>query len=108
MDARVQEVLRILDGYGTVLVSVHELAARVGLRPSRLEHLFRGEVHTSIRQYVQQRRLRCAAEMLTRSHERISTIAFSVGYNDVPNFNHAFRKHFGQSPGQYRRQAARA
>ena len=102
MDSRVQEVLRELDGSWCAPPCVSQLAARVGLRPSRLAHLFRREVHTSIREYVRIRRMRRAAELLTQSHERVSAIAFAVGYNDVSNFNHVFKKYFGASPRVYR------
>jgi AraC-like DNA-binding protein len=103
MDSRVQDVLLLLDADLSTPPRVSLLAASVGLCPSRLEHLFRHELRKSIRAYVRHRRLLSAARMLTRSHERISTIAFRVGYNDVSNFNHAFKKQFGQSPREYRR-----
>jgi len=103
MDSRIQEVLRLLDGSWRAPLRVIELADRVGLGPSRLEHLFRSEVNESIRAYVNRQRLLAAARMLTASNERVSSIAFEVGFNDVSNFNHAFKKHFGKSPQEYRR-----
>ena len=105
MDSRIRDVLRVLDAEWPRPPSVAQLAAGVGLRPSRLEHLFRRDVQTSIRGYVQHRRMEKAATLLTQSHERISAIAFSIGFNDVSNFNHVFKKHFGRPPREYRRAA---
>ena len=43
-----------------------------------------------------------AAMLIVQSHERISQIAYSVGFGDVSNFNHSFKRRFGMSPRQYR------
>jgi len=82
--------------------SVHELAAAVGLSSSRLAHLFRDEVGQSIRSYVVERRLSMAAFLIVQTDERISQIAYGVGFGDISNFNHAFKKKFGMAPGAYR------
>jgi AraC-like DNA-binding protein len=36
-------------------------------------------------------------------HRRIADIAYAVGFNDLSNFNHAFRQHFGRTPSEVRR-----
>ena len=83
-------------------VRVADLADHVGLGASRLEHLFKQEARISIRDFIRERRLAAAAELLAHSLERISVISFRVGFQHVANFNHAFKKRFGVSPGEYR------
>ena len=102
MDRRIRRVRSVLDEQYRDPPSVHELAAMVGLSASRLAHLFREEVSMSIRSYVVARRLYMAALLIKQTDERISQIAYGVGFNDVSNFNHAFKKRFGTSPGDYR------
>jgi len=75
----------------------------VNLCPSRLEHLFKQTFHRSIRETVQARRLAEAAKLIAGTYERISEIVYFVGFRDVSNFNHAFRRRFGMSPRAYRR-----
>lgn len=58
----------------------------------------------TIREFVLRRRLDAAAQMLSATEERVSTISHRVGFNDVSNFNHAFKRHFGVSPRSYREQ----
>ncbi len=106
MDTRVRMIVRFLDERWSTTVRVAELAALVGLGASRLEHLFKQEARISIRDYIRERRLAAAAELLAGSEERVSVISFRVGFQHVANFNHAFKKRFGVSPRQYR--AARA
>ena len=102
MDRRIRRVRSVLDEQYRDTPSIHDLAVMVGLSSSRLAHLFRDEVGMSIRSYVVEQRLQQAARFIAATDERISQIAYSVGFNDVSNFNHAFKKRFGMSPGAYR------
>jgi transcriptional regulator GlxA family with amidase domain len=85
---------------------VPDLAARVGLSASRLEHLFKAHAMMSIRQYVLSLRLIRAAELIADTDERISQICYAVGFHDPSNFNHLFKRSFGVSPKEYRRKVA--
>lgn len=102
MDRRVRSILELLDGEWHRQVCVTDLAHRVGLGRSRLEHLFKVHAKTTIRDFVRERRLAKAAELLTTSEERISAICLRIGFHDVSNFNHAFKRRFGMAPREYR------
>jgi len=102
MDRRIKRVTTVLDERFKDPPSLEQLAESVGLSASRLAHLFRAEVGMSITAYVRERRLLMAAMLLVQTHEHISQIAYSVGFGDVSNFNHAFKRRFGISPRQYR------
>ena len=103
MDRRIKRVLSLLDEQYKTPPTVEQLADAVGLSASRLAHLFRAEVGRSIQSYVVERRLQMAALLIVQTHERISQIAYSVGFGDVSNFNHAFKRRFAMSPRQYRK-----
>jgi AraC-like DNA-binding protein len=102
MDRRVRSVVAMLDAQWRRNVTVNDLAREVGLGASRLEHLFKVHAKTTIRDFVRERRLHEAATHLATTEERISVISYSVGFGDVSNFNHAFKKRFGLSPRAYR------
>ena len=85
-----------------------DIAARVGLSPSRLTHLFKAHTRISIRDFIQERRLVRAAELIVNTDERISQICYATGFSDPSNFNHAFKKSFGVTPTEYRDAALRA
>jgi len=102
MDRRVREVLDRIDVRWRERCSVEELASSVNLCPSRLQHLFKITVCSSIRDVIRNRRLAEAAHLLLTTHDRVSQIAYAVGFRDASNFNHAFRKEFGVSPKEYR------
>ena len=92
----------VLDQQYNVPPSIGELAASVTLSTSRLSHLFRHEVGMSIQSYIVDRRLQMASTMIEQSDEQISQIAYRVGFRDVSNFNHSFKRKFGMSPRAYR------
>ena len=54
--------------------------------------------------WVSDQRLRYCAEQITSTNCKINEIAASCGYNDLPNFTRAFKKRFGMSPSEYRKQ----
>lgn len=47
-----------------------------------------------------------ALELVRRSELSITDVAFAVGYSDLANFTHAFRRWTGVSPREFRRRAA--
>ena len=103
MDRRIRRVATVLEQQYRDPPSIEQLADEVGLSASRLAHLFREEVGRSIQSYILERRLIMAAMLIVQTHERISQIAYSVGFGDVSNFNHAFKRRFEMSPRQYRK-----
>ena len=58
-----------------------------------------GRTYTEL---LQERRLQQAAWLLEHTHQRVSDIALSVGYENVSYFHRIFQKRFGQSPKKYR------
>jgi AraC-like DNA-binding protein len=105
MDRRVREVLDHLDRQWRLRHRTSELAATVNLGVSRLAHLVKQNAHTSIRDLVRRRRIAEAARLLLTTHQRVSEICYYVGFTDLSNFNHAFRRELGVSPRQYRQRA---
>jgi AraC-like DNA-binding protein len=102
MDRRIRRVKTVLDQQYRDPPALEALAEDVGLSASRLAHLFRDETGMSIQSYIVERRLMMAAMLIVQSDEQISQIAYRVGFGDVPNFNHAFKRRFAMSPREYR------
>ena len=102
MDRRVKRTKTVLDQQYRDPPSLEKLAELVGLSASRLAHLFRDETGMSIQSYIVERRLLMAAMLIVQSDEQISQIAYRVGFGDVSNFNHSFKRRFAMSPREYR------
>jgi AraC-like DNA-binding protein len=93
-DTRVVAVVQALNEDLRKSVSIERLA-RVGLGGSRLRYLFREYTGMSVTQFRKERRLQVAAHLLVSGHQRVSEIAYEIGFGDVRYFNGAFRRRFG-------------
>jgi AraC-like DNA-binding protein len=85
-------------------LSVGWIAGRNNVTPRYVQLLFQ-ESGTTFTQYVLEQRLQAARRALTnaaRMTSPISAIAFGCGFADLSNFNRAFRRRFGCTPGEHR------
>jgi AraC-like DNA-binding protein len=64
--------------------------------------VFRQLTGVTPHQYVMRARLRQAAVRLRREPARVLDVALDSGFDDLSNFNRAFRAEFGHTPRQMR------
>ena len=53
--------------------------------------------------YLRNRRLQRAAQLLSNGYNNVTEVSLAVGYKNPSNFSRAFRELFGASPSQYRK-----
>ena len=71
--------------------------------PRHLNRLFREELGASFREKQIELRLARACELLSTSNAKVVDVALESGYQSSSVFSGLFKKHFGVSPGQWRR-----
>jgi len=59
-------------------------------------------------QWLLQKRLNRAAWLLSHSNDQVTEIVNDSGFKNISHFNKAFKKQFGISPLQYRKQSSPA
>lgn len=87
-----------------VELSLSQLAPMISCSPRHLNRLFRTELGTSFREKQIELRLARACELLANSDAKVVEIALESGYQSSSVFSELFKRHFGVSPGQWRRQ----
>lgn len=92
IDSRVSAAIRALGGDAPLPLAA--AAARVGLSPSRLQHLFAAEVGVPFRRYRAWMRMRRAIGAVVEG-ANLTTAAHEAGFADQPHFAHDFRRTFG-------------
>ena len=102
-EAKAAEAVRIIDGAFADPLTVAGLAAAVGLGRQRFAVAFRRTVGVTPYNYVLRRRLEAAAERLRAGTDPVLCVALDVGFGDLSEFTRRFRRHFGVSPGAWRR-----
>jgi len=88
--------------YGNPL-KISEIAKKLNLNRSYLYKIFKEETGYSLKDYLIQIRMEKSADLLTSTTFHISEIANAIGFPDALTFSKAFKKHFGQSPSNYRK-----
>ncbi|MBD3240784.1 MAG: helix-turn-helix domain-containing protein [Chitinivibrionales bacterium] len=88
-------------------LSLDEIGRTCGLSVSRLSHLFREQTGLTPQQYIEQRRIARARELLEVSSFSIAEIADQVGYESPFYFSRRFANAVGEPPRRYRRRHAR-
>ena len=86
---------------------IHATAAAVGLTVRTLQRRL-AESAQSYSQVVDQQRCNRAVALLADPGARITDIAIELGYSDLANFTHAFRRWTGVSPRAFRSKASAA
>lgn len=84
-----------------------ELAELVGLSESRFKQRFKEEVGIAPGNYITQRKIEKARELLSASDVDITDLAFDLGFSSSQYFATTFRRYVGVTPSEYRRQNAR-
>jgi AraC-like DNA-binding protein len=84
-------------------LSIEQLAAKCHLSPAHFRRIFAQTMSTSPLQYLQQKRLEKAGQLLLHSSDTIESISAQVGYEDPSYFSHTFRRVMGLPPGKYRK-----
>ena len=86
-------------------LSLNEVARAVNLSASYFSALFSQEMGKTFTEYVTERRMDKACELLRTTNLRSSEIAFAIGYKDAHYFSFLFKKSRGCTPRDYRARA---
>lgn len=89
-------------------IKVEQLAELLGLDRKYLRNLFIEHVGMSTKDYLMERRVERAKELLEIGDLPISSVALSVGYRDALGFSKIFKKYVGVSPSEYKENGAPA
>ena len=85
-------------------ISLNDLADRVYFSPCYLSSMFTKFVGISPMAYVNQLRLKAAAELLLRTTDTVTQICHQVGFRNLPYFCTCFKQTYHMTPAQYREQ----
>jgi AraC family transcriptional regulator len=85
-------------------LSVAAIARVACLSPYHFQRMFRQAFGKTPMQFLQARRLRAARRLLATTDRPITSICFDVGFESLGSFSWLFRREFGLSPRDFRRQ----
>lgn len=82
-----------------------QLAQRFSVSETSLKNYFRGVFGQNISDYLREKRMNAAAELLVKTSISVAEVAERVGYLNQSKFAAVFKKQYGKTPLDYRRLA---
>jgi transcriptional regulator GlxA family with amidase domain len=83
-------------------INLARLASIAGLSLYHFARAFKQSASVTPHQYLVERRVARAQEMLTRTSLSVSEIALATGFSDQSHFARHFRQTLGMTPAQFR------
>lgn len=98
-----QRVREYVDSeYASHMISLESVAASVHKTLAYISRVFKNELGCNFSDYLTEKRMRRAAELLKEPDGKVYLIAQQCGYADTSNFIRVFKKYYGISPVEYR------
>nr|WP_320136512.1 AraC family transcriptional regulator [uncultured Amphritea sp.] len=103
LDRRISTARHYLDEHYCEAVSLAQLASIANLSPRQLSQLFRQQLGMTPTQYLIEKRMQRAWQLLEQQNLSIQQVADATGYSSLAAFSDRFRKHFDIPPSYFRR-----
>lgn len=103
-DFYVREAVTFIEQNCSQPITIEDIAGFCNLNRSYLGKIFRESMNQTLQQFLIYFRMNKAAEMLKFSDMSINEIGRSVGYPNQLHFSRAFKKTYGTSPSQWRKE----
>ena len=94
--------INIIDYNFNTDISVNALAEKLQINISHLSRLFTNKMGISPKQYILNKKIDRAIELLTSTNASVKEISNSVGIEDQLYFSRIFKKKTGFSPSEYK------
>lgn len=90
------------------IITLDTIAQTTGLSRYYISHLFKELMNTTFINYLNELRLARAAMLLTTTDTPVIEIAGMSGFNNISNFNRAFKMYYNITPSKYRKTEGRS
>ena len=100
---RLNTVYQYIEKHYTEVITNRDLADLVHLSEGRFCHIFKESAGISPLQYINEVRLNKAMNLLKKENFMATEVAEAVGFSDYNNFGRMFRRYFGCTPLEARK-----
>jgi AraC family transcriptional regulator len=102
--AKLACAIEFIESHLAQSIQLDDVAASVGLSAFHFARAFKNETGLSPHQFLIDRRVCRATQMLMESNLPIAAIAYAVGFSSQAHMTTVFQRLQGVTPGEYRRQ----
>lgn len=101
---RLQLMMQYIHNHYSENISLEDIADTAAISKSSALHLFQENIKETPINYLINYRLKQAALLLIDTEKKIADISSTVGFNNVDHFCRSFKKVYGITPTDYRKQ----
>lgn len=101
---RIRQISDYIDRHYSQKLLLSDIAAKLDLNLYYLSHFFKENFGLSFQDYLARIRSEKARQLLLLTNRSLLDISMSAGFSDPKYFNRSFRKQYGCTPKEYRRQ----
>ena len=94
--------MEFIDEHFAEDISAQDVAHMAAFSKSYFGYLFKTVTHQTFIEYLNERRIEAALQMLDDSNKRVIDICYDCGFKNVSHFNRTFKNAIGVSPTEYR------
>ncbi len=98
---RLTKVLHFISTGYQQRIELEKVAEIAHLHPSAFCRFFKEKTGKSVTEYITDLRISYACKLIIEGKLAVSQICFECGFNNLSNFNRAFKKHTGFTPTAY-------
>lgn len=99
----VRKMLFYMDSHFTEDVTLEKVATELGYNKDYLSKVFNDTIGIGFPNYLNNLRVRYAAQLLSTTDRSAEDIAFGVGFGNTHTFYDSFKSHYSCTPGQFRK-----
>ncbi|MDE6673333.1 MAG: AraC family transcriptional regulator [Acetatifactor sp.] len=103
----VEQIVSYFEDHYSEKISLDTIAENMYLSPFYISKIFKSETGDTPIRHLINIRLERAKEMLMQEEMSIQKVAAAVGYEDAYHFSKLFKKYYGKSPLQFRKENMR-
>ncbi len=104
--SQLRHALEYIDAHIGDDVSLAHLAGQVGMSPHYFSQLFHRSAGFAPHQYVLNRRIERAKELLAGQLMSLADIGYTLGFSSQSQFTTTFRHYTGETPSRYRKRSS--
>lgn len=102
-EREMEYAVQFIEKHLTRGVTLETAAQYMNISSHYFSKLFKSEMGQNFIDYVTERRVEWAKDLILSTQLPLSTIAFELGFNEANYFSKVFKKSTGETPSQYRK-----
>lgn len=99
----VYHILKYIDRHYLTITNVKEIAQALSYSEYYLSHIFKEKMDMTIKDYLMQKKIATAVELLQSSNMSVSDIAEQLNFSSLHSFGQAFKRYMNMSASDFRK-----